>query len=86
MLGLSHLQTLVPNSTEFEAERNRLIRETIEAAPEAQRKKMYSLQLELDLLRVHSTPEEFMSQIVSKFRENIENLEDIAQYLKNTTT
>ena len=81
---LSHLSTLAPNSFEFEAERSRLIKELIERAPENQRKKMYALQLQLDLLRIHSAPEEFMNQIVSKLRENIENLEDQLQFLKNT--
>lgn len=82
--NLSHLLSLDPTSIEFEVERSRLIKEMIERAPEPQRKKMQLLQLELDLLRVHSTPEEFMNQIVLKSRDQVENLEDLVQFLKNT--
>jgi hypothetical protein len=79
---LSYLQYLDAES--FEAERSRLIgAELLKVAPE-RRKKLLLLQLELDQFRSTHTSEEFMRELVLRLNEQVENLEDIAQYLKNT--
>ena len=83
--NLTRLQSLDPKSAEFEAERCRLIKAEIEKVPPEHRSKALLLQMELDRLREELSPEKFMEAIVFKLREQVENLEDIAQYLKNTS-
>jgi hypothetical protein len=76
------LQYLDKNS--FEVERNRLIADELSKVPPERRKKLLAVQMELDQFRDTHTPEEFMRELVSRLQDQIENLEDIAQYLKNT--
>jgi hypothetical protein len=81
---LSRLRDLDPKSEEFEVERRRLIKAEIEKVPAEQRGRVVSLQNDLDRLRSELGPDQFMEAIVYKLREQIECLEDVAQYLKNT--
>lgn len=80
---LEHLRTLVPNSPEFEAERVRLIREAIDGAPEHLRKKLLAMQLQLDLVRESTTPEQFNQHLWFTISENLENLADQFQAITN---
>jgi hypothetical protein len=81
---LSRLRDLDPKSEEFEVERRRLIKAEIEKVPAEKRSAVVSLQNDLDRLRSELGPDQFMEAIVYKLREQIECLEDVAQYLKNT--
>jgi hypothetical protein len=81
---LSRLNSLDPKSEEFEVERRRLIKAEIEKVPAEKRSAVVALQNDLDRLREELSPEKFMEAIVYKLREQVECLEDIAQYLKNT--
>jgi hypothetical protein len=82
--NLSRLRGLDPKSEEFEVERRRLIKAEIEKVPAEQRGKLLVLQNDLDRLRSELSPDQFMEAIVYRLREQIECLEDVAQYLKNT--
>jgi hypothetical protein len=81
---LSRLNSLDPKSEEFEVERRRLIEAEIEKVPAEKRSGVVALQKDLDRLRAELGPEKFMEVIVYKLREQVECLEDVAQYLKNT--
>lgn len=79
---LGYLQHL--DAASFEAERNRLIAAEILKVPPERRKKLVLLQMELDKFRDTHTSEEFLMHINSVLRENLENLEDKLQFMKNT--
>jgi hypothetical protein len=82
MQDLSYLQHL--DKQAFEAERNRLIATELLKVPPERRKRLLVLQMELDKFRDTHTSEEFMRELISQLREQTENLEDLAQFLKNT--
>lgn len=81
---LGYLQYL--DEASFEAERNRLIAAEILKVPPERRKKLEDLQLELNRFRDTHTSEEFMRELISRMNEQYLNLEDTAQFLKNTRT
>lgn len=81
---LGYLQYL--DEAAFEAERNRLLKAEVMKAPPERRKKLILLQMELNQFRDTHTSEEFIRELVFRIGEQIENLEDVSQYLKNTTT
>jgi hypothetical protein len=71
------------NEFDFEAERCRIINSYLDGLTPDQRKLALSQQLELELLRDKSTPEEFLSSLLASLRENIENLDDQVLALKH---
>ena len=85
MTDLTRLLSLEPDSLEWEIERCRLIKAEIDAAPKHMRKKLRLLQMELDLVRDRSTPEEFMQHLLHLAKENRENQEDFELFLKHQT-
>ncbi len=82
-MDLTHLKSLVPNSPAWERERTRLLNAQIDAAPERLRVKLRALQFELDLDRASMTDDEFMKNLVVRITENMENVFDLSQYVKN---
>lgn len=83
-LDLTRLQSLDPESIEFEAERCRLIEAEIQKVPAEKRNRLKAFQMGLDLYREQHGAEMFLKHIADQLRENVENLEDVLQYLKNT--
>jgi len=81
---LSRLNSLDPETPEFEAERQRLIKAEIEKVPLERRGKLFLFQEKLDQYRAQHGATKFLEHIVEQLRENVENLEDTLQYLKNT--
>jgi len=86
MQDLSYLRSLDPESQEFEAERKRLIDEEINKVPLHRRPALWALQMELDQYRAGHTSVEFLRYITGRLEENVQNLEDVLQYLKNIRT
>lgn len=82
-MDLSHLKSLVPDSPAWERERTRLLNAQIDAAPERLRVKLRALQFELDLDRSTMSDEDFMKNLMVRITENMENILDLSQYVKN---
>lgn len=80
---LSRLRSLDSNSTAFEAERCRLIKECINRIPIERRSNVLAFQMELDKYREIHGSVRFMEHIAEQLQENIQNLEDLLQFLKN---
>lgn len=64
------------DETSFEAERCKLIKAEIEKSPPEHRKKLLVLQYRLDLIRVKSSPIEFMQRCMGLITEDLENMSD----------
>jgi hypothetical protein len=79
-MDLSHLAGL--SEMEFEAERNRIIREYIFSLPEGRRKAAYLYQLRVDKERIERSPEDFTRWLGAEMVENLLNLEDALSALK----
>lgn len=82
-MNLDKLYTLTPNTPEWEAERTRLINLEISKAPDHRRPNLRALQAQLDIARAGMSPEEFMALICSRVKDNIENIRDLGQCVKN---
>lgn len=82
-MNLTYLSKLTDE--QFELERARIISEYLSSLPAGSQKKLRSFQSELDLLRLSSTPEDFMKHLADALRENLENLGDQLVSLRNLT-
>lgn len=81
MSDMTKLLSLVPETPEWEAERERLIMDLINEAPKEKRQELVAFQATLDAVRETMSPAEFMQLLVNKMTENLKLLEEQLQEL-----
>jgi hypothetical protein len=71
LVGLSHDQE------RFEQERQEILLEDFSNAPAERRTMWLQLQNELNLLRLHLSPEQFRAELCRRMSDSLENMEDL---------